>query len=371
MRIWTTMLALCGAWMLGATPGFTQAAPAQDLGAMLDKALADRSIPAMAVLVIRDGRIEGQAVRGLRAAGGSARADANDVWHIGSDAKAMTATMIARVVERGKLSWTAPLSAMLPGVAMRPEYRDVTLVDLLSHLAGLRDLDDTRDAALIAAAFADRSPLPQQRQAFARMVLNEAPIGPKRADSVYSNSDYVLAGAIAEATTGKSFETLMQREVFGPLGMKVDFADSAAGQVLGHKAGIALTGPHSDNPRLIAPAGRVKLTMTDWARFAIDQMAGEHGKGKLLTATTYRFLHMAQGATNAALGWGVKMDWPKGAPMRMLMHAGSNGYWYALIALAPDRNAGVLIVANAAEGTGAAQAETGIVMTLMGTIAAR
>ena len=64
----------------------------------------------------------------------------------------MTATMIARLVDRGVLSWSAPLKTILPGVSMRPEYEGVTLADLLSHRAGLRDLDDTADAAMIEAA---------------------------------------------------------------------------------------------------------------------------------------------------------------------------------------------------------------------------
>lgn len=368
MKKLMTAIALCGALLLTAAAPVPRAA--DDLGAMLDKALEDRSIPAMAVLVIRDGKIEGQAVRGVRVLGGADAAMQDDIWHIGSDAKSMTATMIARLVEQGKLSWSAPLKALLPGVAMRPEYQDVTLADLLSHRAGLRDPDDVRDAALIAAAFADPAPLPAQRQAYARTMLAEAPIGPARKDSVYSNSDYVIAGAVAEQATGKSFDTLMQELVFTPLGMTVSFDDSKAGQVLGHKDGKPLTGPRSDNPRLFAPAGRVKITMTDWARYAIDQMAGERGQGKLLSAADYTFLHAAQGETNAALGWGVKTDWPKTAPMRMIMHAGSNGYWYALIALAPDRNSGVLIAANAGEGTGAKAEMVGLLMTLMGRFAA-
>ncbi len=354
-----------------ATSSFAQPPAPASLDALLGQALEDRNIPAMAVLTIRDGAIAGQAVRGVRAAGRPEPARLDDAWHIGSDGKAMTATMIARLVERGTLSWSTPLPALLPGTPMRPEYRDVTLVDLLSHRAGLRDLDDTRDAALLAAAFADRRPLPEQRQALARTVLAEPPIGPAHAESSYSNSGYVLAAAIAERATGRSFEALMQAEVFEPLGMKVAYADSRPGEVLGHKAGKPLTGPQADNPRLFAPAGEVRLTMHDWAVFAIDQMAGERGQGKLLKAPTYLFLHAPQGDTSAALGWGVRTTWPKEAPIRMISHAGSNGYWNALIALAPDRQGGVLVAANAGDGTDAEKAETAVILTLMREVAAQ
>jgi len=68
-----------------------------------------------------------------------------DLWRLGSDLKPMTATLIGRLVDEGRLSWAATLGATLPDIAagMQPSYRDVTLVDLLSHQAGLQDLIDS------------------------------------------------------------------------------------------------------------------------------------------------------------------------------------------------------------------------------------
>lgn len=351
-----------------AQPASTLTERTATLAKMLDEAMSENpSVPAMAVLVIRDGAVAEQAVRGVRASDAAEQALADDRWHIGSDAKAMTATMIARLVDRGILSWSAPLKTMLPGTAMRPEYEDVTLADLLSHRAGLRDLDDTADAAMLEAAFVDTRPLPQQRLAFASMVLTEAPIGPARGESVYSNSGYVLAAVVAEQATGKPFEQLMQDEVFRPLAMTVAYGPSQRGQILGHLEGLPLTGLRADNPPLIAPAGAVKLSMADWARFAIDQMSGEKGRGVLLPASDYVALHAPQGDTSAAMGWGVRNSWPAGSPVRLLMHAGSNGHWNALIALSPDQNSGVLVVANTA-GAEVEALQTAILMTLMSEV---
>lgn len=351
------------------SPAASPAEDAEGLAGRLETALADGSTPAMGVLVIRDGRVAGEAVRGVRASDSADPVQSSDAWHIGSNAKAMTATLIARLVEQGRLSWTATLAELLPDTPMREEYRTVTLADLLSHRAGLRDLDDTADAALLEAAFVDTRALPVQRLAFAAQVLNEAPIGPVRADSVYSNTGYVLAGAIAERATGRAYEDLMQTEVFQPLGMTVVFGPARRGDILGHRDGQPLTGLRADNPPLVAPVGAVKLSLRDWAAFAIDQMAGEQGQGRLLSADSYRRLHQAQGETDAALGWGVRTDWPAEGPVRMISHAGSNGYNYALIALLPDRLSGVLIAANAGEGSSAAQQETMILMGLMRELA--
>jgi CubicO group peptidase (beta-lactamase class C family) len=345
----------------------TCSAYAGDLDAQLASALKDRSIPAMAVLVIRDGKVDSQAVRGVRAAGKPARAQLSDHWHIGSDAKAMTATLIARLVEAGKLSWEAPLSDMLPDTAMRAEYQSVTLADLLSHRAGLPPNSDEKR---IEATRKDRRALPVLRMEYVQRALSEAPVGPVRAASQYSNSGYIIAAAIAERATGQSFENLMQEQVFAPLGMQVDTGPSRHGQVLGHKAGKPLTGLAADIPPFFAPAGAtMKMSLADWSRFVLDQMAGERGAGKLLSQQGYRFLHTPQGESGAALGWGVKSNWPANAPMRLLLHAGSNGYWNALVALAPDSQSGVLVVANAGEGSGAEQQQTRLVMSLMSGMA--
>jgi CubicO group peptidase (beta-lactamase class C family) len=340
---------------------------ASDLNKMVIKALEDRSIPAMTALTIHDGKITEQVVYGVRAADGNDPAALNDQWHIGSDTKAMTATMIARLVERGTLSWSTPLKSMLPAITMLPPYQDVTLVELLSHRAGLPPQIDEK---LIEAAREDKRSLTLQRQDYAKLALNEAPVGPTRAAMNYSNSGFMIAASIAELATGKSYEKLMQEEVYGPLAMTINTRDSQRGEVLGHEAGKPLSGAKSDIPAYFAPAGATtKLSMREWAKFAIDQMAGEHGNGKLLTTASYTFLHTPQGDTPSALGWGVRTGWPANAPMRLLMHAGSNGYWNALIALAPDSMDAILVAANAGEGSSAEQAEANIIKTLLPEVA--
>jgi CubicO group peptidase (beta-lactamase class C family) len=347
---------------------FAQAQVTSDqLDKMLSEALKDRSVPAMGALVIYNGQPQAQAARGIRAKGNAAPVSLQDSWHIGSDAKAMTATLLARLVEQGKLSWDAPLKELLPLPGMRAEYADVTLADLLSHRAGLPANSDEK---LIEATRNDPRPLPVLRLEYAQRALSEAPVGAMRSEARYSNSGFMIAAAIAERATGKPFEALMQEQVFQPLGMKVETAQAQRGQLLGHKKGKPLAGAGSDIPPFFAPAGAtVRMSMSDWSKFLIDQMAGERGQGKLLSPATYTYLHAQQGESGSALGWGVKTNWPAQAPIRMLMHAGSNGYWNALVALAPDRQAGVLVVANAGEGTGAEQQQMKLVMTLMSAIA--
>ena len=116
---------------LALAPLIMGAAPAAPSAARLAaEVLKDRSIPAVGIVLIRHGRIADEAVAGIRARDNPVPVRKSDLWHIGSDEKAMTATMIARLVERGTLSWTAPLSKLIPelSTSMRPAYRNVNLV---------------------------------------------------------------------------------------------------------------------------------------------------------------------------------------------------------------------------------------------------
>jgi CubicO group peptidase (beta-lactamase class C family) len=328
---------------------------AVDVDSLLASATANRTVPAIAVLVIRDGRIAEQAVRGVRASDAPDSATLADIWHLGSDAKPMTSTLIARLVERGVLAWNTPLSKLLPELAttMRTEYRSVTLVQLLSHTAGL---PSEYEGESLDSLWADQRPLPAQRVAF-------APRGTVR----YSNASFIIAAAGAEHATKKSYEQLMRQEIFQPLGITTaQFGPTHRGQPLGHENGKPLTGYKADNPLLYAPAGGIAMSMQDWAKFAIDQMAGEQGGGKLLKREMYAYLHTPV-TGHTSLSWGVAQE-KFGVAGRLLQHSGSNGNWYAVIGIVPECRCGVLVAANAAEDTGGDRATVEVLKAMIATL---
>lgn len=351
--------------LFAATPAFAQGpVPATALSEVMKEART----PALGVAVIRDGRLDAVSVQGVRRLGG-APVQPGDRWNIGSDAKAMTATMVARLVDRGTLSWTTPLEKLLPDLAadMRPEYRDVTLLELLSHRAGLPE--NISDMTFFGTFYEDRRSLPQQRLAYLKRALAEAPAGPARGEPSYSNTGLLLAAAAAERATGKAFETLMQEEVFAPLGITTATYDQAVGddEPAGHVSGrVALRA--DANPQMLMPAGGVRISLADWAKFCIDQMKGERGEGLLLKTETYKLLHTPQGDTRSALGWGVG---PKamGRAGPALSHAGSDGNWYAIVVLYPASLGGVLVVANAGEDMEADKVVMPLARTLVPLVA--
>ncbi len=325
--------------------------------------------PGIAALVIRNGEAEPERVAGLRALGGDA-AVPGDRWHIGSNGKAITATLIARLVESGALRWETPLEKLLPDLAatMQPAYRDVTLPDLLSHRAGLPE--NIGDLALFDTFYDDTAGPAAQRLRYLRAALQEAPVGPARGAMSYSNTGYLLAGAAAERATGQDFESLIVAQVFEPLGMSsVSFGQfGGVEEPQGHVDGRIANRPRDANPRMFAPAGGMRMTLGDWSRFCVDHLQGDRGRGRLLKPETYRFLHAGQGETTSALGWGAAAN-----PMKLrgpaLTHAGSDGNWYALVCLFTATGNGVLAAANAADSFGGDQAVLAVMRALARTVA--
>jgi CubicO group peptidase (beta-lactamase class C family) len=321
--------------------------------ALLTEKMQETATPGMAALVIRDFRAERELVAGVRRLGSEARVRRGDRWHLGSDGKAMVATMVARLVERGVLSWDRPLAEMLPQFAatMHESYRDVTLPELLSHRGGLpANLSDVHDEFFFGL-HTDSQTLTAQRLNYLDRALQEPPGAAKRTEFSYSNTGYIVAAACAEHATSRAFEALMISEVFSPLRMSSISFDifGAANGPSGHRDGRIADQLRDTNPRMFAPAGGISMNLTNWARFCIDQMRGVHGRGRLLRAETYRLLHTPQGDTGfAALGWGYLPN-AFGRRGPALFHAGSDGNWTAVVMLFSETGNGVLVASNAFE----------------------
>ncbi|HEY9102480.1 serine hydrolase domain-containing protein [Chitinimonas sp.] len=327
---------------------------ADDLDKTLHDALMASRVPAVGVAVLKDGQVDRQAVLGRQRNDRPDKVALDDKWLIGSTGKVMTVALMARLVEQQRLDWDSPLAQMLPELAnsMRPEYRKVTLAQLLSHRAGLPR--DMRDLRVISRYLKDKRDIRVQRAEFIARALQDAPEG-EVGSFAYSNTGFIVAAAIAERATGQSFEALMRDEVFAPLAMQgASFGAPAAGEPMGHQHGKPMRAPRNVDdglPAIYAPAGFVRMSLADWARFNLDQLAGAQGKGRLLSDASYKLMQTAQPGGPAAMDWGVQPS-IMGRKGPVLVHAGSDGNWLAYVILFPESGAGVLAVANAGEDMG-------------------
>jgi D-alanyl-D-alanine carboxypeptidase len=326
----------------------------QSLGAARD----EYHLPAVAALVSANGKIVAEAALGVRAEGHPESVTTNDRWHIGSDSKAFTATLIARLVEQHVMSFDDTLVASFPAFSdMDPAYRNVTITQLLSHTAGLPPMTGDKDMPDFMAVIAPLHDVKAQRAALARKFLSTPPAS-KIGEFKYSNLGFIIAGAIAEAHTGKPWEVLICEQIFAPLGI-VNAGFGAPGssksidqprghqEVHGKLEPLDPGNPDADNPPALGPAGTISIGLRDWLKFAQDQLDGDEGHGRLLTAASYRKLHTPV-TPHYALGWGV-LAGPDGVP-QLLTHTGSNGNWLADVRIMPKHDLIVLLAMNVGPG---------------------
>ena len=143
----------------------------QTLAAARDK----DHLPAVAALVQIDGKIEAEAALGLRALGHKDLVTTADRWHIGSDTKAFTATLIGRLADQGVVRFDDTLEKCFPAFASEidPAYRNVTVAQLLSHTAGLPPLGDNKDLPELFAAIKGATDIKAERATVARHYLSQ------------------------------------------------------------------------------------------------------------------------------------------------------------------------------------------------------
>ena len=346
---------------LQSNPSTNGAAPAQnknqvpaDLNSILEPIRQTYDLPALAGAIVTSKSLVAVGAAGVRKYGTKIPVTINDQFHLGSDTKAMTATIIAMMVETRRLDWKTTLAAALPELAanMDPAYRQVTLEQLLSHRAGF-----TAESWPRGSTIADMQHLPgsprEQRWAYVQMILKESPEVAPGTKYLYSNRSYAIAGVIAEKTADQPWEDLMRRRIFEPLGME-SCGLGAMGtpgkldQPLQHTVFLGVhraiePGPLVDNPAVIAPAGTVHCSVIDWAKFVQAHLRGDEGFGGILQPATFKKLHTPPYG-DYAFGWlVVDRAWAGG---KALTHAGSNTQNYALVWMAPLKDFAVLVMTN-------------------------
>lgn len=334
----------------GQTPSQSSA---HNLADLLEPIRHKHDLPALAAAVILSGKTAAEGAVGVRKYGSRVKVTPSDQFHLGSDTKALTATLCGLLVERGKLAWDTPLPQAFPDIAMLPAYRTVTLDHLLAHRSGFSS-ESWPQGKSIFDMFARPGSPRQQREAYVRAVLQEDPIAAPGSQFIYSNRNYAVAGALIERITNSAWEDFIRRELFLPLGMhSAGFgAMGTPGKIdqpwqhimLNSRRQAIAPGPQSDNPPVIAPAGGVHCSVGDWAKFALLHLQGEQGPSRLLRPQTLHRLHTPQFGGDYAGGWGIT-DRPWGGG-RVFTHAGSNSMNYAVAWVAPLKNFAALVMTN-------------------------
>ena len=343
---------------------------------LLEQTVKKNNIPGMAAIVVKSDKIIEASSFGLRHLGLPDSILVTDLFQIGSNTKAMTATMIAVLIEQGKLQWETKLLDVFPEWKdkVHPDYRSITLTDLLLHQAGIpeysnfsylfngktvRDdgtqhLEEDRNDWKEMTSYSGTEM--EQRKNFSLGVLSRKPSIPPHTKFLYSNVGYGIAAAMAEKVTGESWETLMQKYLFRPLGIKAVFNWPAAidpNQPWGHFKTDAGYKPHDPHdgfhlPACLLPGGGIAMNLSDYGKFLQLHLKGLKGEDGLLKAKTIRYLHTRQidltgSPYSYVFGWAITdFEGVLGN-----VHSGSAGTFNASMVLWPTKDIAIAVFANA------------------------
>lgn len=143
-------------------------------------------------------------VHGAADCDGRRALDRGTRFDIGSITKALTGAAILKLIEQGRLSPDTKLSKLFP--QMPPDKADITVMQLLTHTAGLPDSLGEDETYVSRAQYLE--------MAFAAPLL--FPPGEKEE---YSNVGFSLLGAEIETVTGQRYETALRELVLTPAGV--------------------------------------------------------------------------------------------------------------------------------------------------------
>jgi CubicO group peptidase (beta-lactamase class C family) len=292
-----------------------------------------------------------------RAAG--RRVDADTIFNVGSVSKLFTNAAVMTLVEKGIVELDAPVTAYIPelgGMKTRGSpFSGVTLRSMLCHHSGLpSDLAWNFTLGEGPAAFD-----PQAFRALPGLLAGSYVAAPPGRVFSYSNLSFSLLGLVVERASGASFESYLQGAVFGPLGMSSSSFTLDAGLSPRYAKGYRKGRKPVDIMAIrdIA-AGQLMSSARDMSRFLASCLASLRGEGGLLRPETMRGLLAVQNA-DVALDFGFRigltwwlMETPEFPGIELAGHGGDLPPFHALLLVAPDKDIGVEISVNNAEGMG-------------------
>lgn len=331
------------------TPDFTE------LDRYIEDARRAWGVPGLSIAVVHRDSVVFARGYGERVAGSGAAVDEHTLFAIASTSKAFTAAALGILVDEGKVRWNDPVRRHLPDFELKDPYvtREVTIRDLLTHRVGV----DRQDNTWIAGPF-DRGEL-------VRRTRHLEQVRGFREGYRYNNLMYVVAGEVAAAAAGMSWDDFVRTRIFEPLGMtrttsliaEVETRDNVSGSHT-RSGGEIIVMDRRDYDAL-GPAGSIFSSaweMAQWIRMHLRD--GLYGTNRILKSSTVEEMHSPQVVIpmsaserrlfprrhlNAyALGWRIR-DYEG---RKVVEHTGSVNATRTQVGMIPSEGIGVVVMAN-------------------------
>src|SRR5215469_4098893 len=301
------VLFLTALTLLQAQPNFEKS-----LDNAVCSSLKKTGAPSVSVAVVQNGRLTYAKAFGFADLTANHPADPNTRYAIGSISKEFTAAALLLLQEQGKLSLDDHVSKYFPDLTRANE---ITIRQLLSHTSGYEDyapqdyIIPERTEPTTPLAVLDR---------WANKPLNFDP----GTEWQYSNTNYVLAGAIFEKVSGQGLVDFLREKIFRPLGMQ-SASDWPPAQISDATAytRYALGPPRPakrEGPGWYFAAGELAMTPSDLAKWDIAFL-----EKKILSAASYeQFTHEMKLANGNVTHYALGLQVDEFARMPVTEHGG-------------------------------------------------
>ena len=333
--------------LLAAAAALASAQKLDGFDAFAAQALRDWKCDGFAIAVIQDGKVILSKGYGLRNVKKNLPVTEKTLFAIGSATKSFTVTSLGVLVDQGKLEWDKPVRDYLPGFKMWDPVATerMTARDLVTHRSGL----PRHDLMWYNSPFS-------REELFERLRYLE-PNKDFRTTFQYQNLMFMTAGYLAGHVAGTTWEQLVQKTIFEPLGMtgsnfSVIESQKSADFSLPYKVAnnIVVDVPFR-NLDSIGPAGSINSNLEDMTKYVMMHL--EKGKG-VLSATNEMQMMVPQMAIQApspdkelgdlAYGMGFFVTSYRGH--KFVHHGGNIDGFSSLVAFLPQENIGLVILTN-------------------------
>lgn len=197
------------------------AAAVDKLDGLVADIMAKSTVPGLATAAVYQGKVVYAKGFGVRKVGDDGKVGPDTVFQLASMSKPIGATVVAHEVTKGTVTWTTPVREHLPEFELRDPYvsSKLTIADLYAHRSGL----PPHAGDLLEDLGYDRDQILHR--------LRTLPLQPYRISYNYTNFGMTAAAESVARAAGTDWETLSERNLYQPLGMKNTssrFADYAA-----------------------------------------------------------------------------------------------------------------------------------------------
>ncbi len=311
---------------------------------LLQKELFD--LPGIAFGMIVNDTVVYANGHGVRALGTQEPMTSKSLFHMASVSKPFVATAIVQLVEQGKIDLDGKLTAYLPYFIMADKrYKDITIKHMLTHTSGIPDTDDYEwDKPQFDDGAAER-----YARSHKTSKLDFMPGTVYR----YSNPAFDILCDVIAKTSGMSFESYMERNIFEPIGMKnSSFFRPEKGNPLAttpHIIGDSLQRIVSEiYPYNRRHAGSSTLhsnveDMLLWARVYLNK--GTIDGRTIFSKDSYELLttiHTPDSLRKVALSWSLGML--NGS--KIYQHSGGDTGYRTFFGFMPEKKSAVVVMAN-------------------------